>query len=78
LDDLRQRLVEEDVPGARLRLHTLKGAAAAVAAEALRMVALTMEEAGTAGRWDGCRELLPRAAEEFERFRSTLERTGWV
>jgi HPt (histidine-containing phosphotransfer) domain-containing protein len=78
LDDLRQRLAAEDAAGARLRLHTLKGAAAAVAAGELRAVALTMEEAGNAGRWDRCRELLPRAVEDFERFRSALERAGWV
>jgi hypothetical protein len=49
-----------------------------VAAESLQALALALERAGAAGQLDRCRELLPRAAEEFERFRSTLEIAGWV
>ena len=52
--------------------------AATVAAESLSAIALAMEKAGEAGRLDNCGELLPRAVEEFERFKSTLERAGWV
>ena len=78
LNNLRQRLDEADAPGARLQAHALKGAAATVAAEGLRAIALAMERAGTAGQLDRCGELLPRAVEEFERFKSTLERAGWV
>jgi hypothetical protein len=37
-----------------------------------------MERAGMAGRLDHCGGLLPRAVEEFDRFKSTLEKAGWV
>ena len=67
-----------DADGARLQAHTLKGAAATVSAEALRAIALAMERAAAAGQCDHCGELLPRASEEFERLKSTLERTGWA
>ena len=65
-------------PAPASQAHTLKGAAATVAAEGLQALALAMERAGTAGQLDRCGELLPRAVEEFERFKSTLERAGWV
>jgi HPt (histidine-containing phosphotransfer) domain-containing protein len=75
---LRERIEEADPPGARLRAHTLKGAAATVAADSLQAIALAMERAGASGQLDRCGQLLPRAAEEFERFKGALERTGWT
>jgi HPt (histidine-containing phosphotransfer) domain-containing protein len=56
----------------------LKGASATVAAERLSAVAAAMEQAVIDGQSGRCAELLSRAATEFERFRSTLERDGWV
>jgi PAS domain S-box-containing protein len=78
LSNLGKRLGQADARGAHLEAHSLKGAAATVAAHDLCAVALALERAGSAGQLDRCGELLPRAIEEFERFRSTLERTGWV
>jgi len=78
LNHLRARLDEADAPGTRSQAHVLKGAAATVAAESLHALALALEQAGAAGQLDRCGELLPRAAEEFERFQNTLERDGWV
>jgi len=78
LNNLRKRLDVADAPGIRLQAHTLKGAAATVAAEGLHEIALAMERAGTDGQLDRCGELLPRAVEEFAQFRDTLERAGWV
>ena len=78
LDNLRKRLDEADGPGARSQAHTLEGAAATVSAEGLQAIALAMERAGVAGQLDHCGELLPRAVEEFERFKSALELAGWV
>jgi HPt (histidine-containing phosphotransfer) domain-containing protein len=78
LNNLSQRLAETDASGARKQAHALRGAAATVAAENLQAVALALEQAGTAGQLDRCGELLPRAAEEFAKFRGTLERGGWV
>ena len=56
----------------------MKGAAATVSAQGLHAVALAMERAATAGQLDRCGGLLPRAAEEFERFQSTLKSAGWL
>jgi len=78
LDNLRQRLVETDGPGARLQAHALRGSAATVSAVGLRAVAEEMERAAAAGELDLCGGLLPRAVEEFERFKRTLERDGWL
>jgi PAS domain S-box-containing protein len=78
LNNLHRHVAEADAPGARSQAHTLKGAAATVAAEGLYAIALALERAGIAGKLDQCGELLPRAVEEFEQFKSTLERAGWV
>jgi PAS domain S-box-containing protein len=78
LRNLHGRIEAADASGARLQAHTLKGASATVAAEVLRVVARELEQAGTAGQLDRCGDLLPRVINEFERFKSTLERTGWV
>jgi PAS domain S-box-containing protein len=78
LDNLRVRLDEFDAPGMRLQAHTLKGSAATVGAEALRWVALALETAATDGRLDDCRDLLPEATNEFDRFRRTVVHEGWV
>jgi two-component system sensor histidine kinase/response regulator len=78
LNSLRQRIEAADGPGAQSQAHTLKGSAATVSAEGLQALAQAMERAGTAGQLDRCGELLPRAVDEFERFKSTLESAGWV
>jgi HPt (histidine-containing phosphotransfer) domain-containing protein len=78
LNNLRKRLADADAAGARAQAHTLKGAAAAVSAESLRAVALELERAGEAGLLDQCGQLLPRADQEFERFKNALQQTGWV
>jgi PAS domain S-box-containing protein len=78
LDNLRFMLGTSNAGGMRAQAHMLKGAAATVAAEGLRAIALEMERTATTGNLVPCGELLPRAAEEFERFRCVLERAGWV
>jgi HPt (histidine-containing phosphotransfer) domain-containing protein len=78
LEQLRILINNGDAPGTRRQAHTLKGAAATVAAEALRTVAFTMETAANAGQLDQCRNLQPRAIEEFERFSSKVQADGWV
>jgi HPt (histidine-containing phosphotransfer) domain-containing protein len=78
LNELRARLEAADMPGTRSRAHALKGAAATASAESLQALALAIEGAGAAGQWDRCGELLPRAVEEFERFKSTLVESGWI
>ena len=78
LNNLRKRLDEGDVLGIRAQAHSLRGAAATVAAEDLLAIAMAIERAGTAGQLDQCREFLPRAFGEFERFKNALERTSWI
>jgi PAS domain S-box-containing protein len=78
LNGLRQRIAAADGAGARVLAHALQGAAATVSAEGLRALSLAIEQAGAAGEVERCAELLPRAAEEFERFRNVLESSGWV
>jgi CheY-like chemotaxis protein/HPt (histidine-containing phosphotransfer) domain-containing protein len=78
LEKLRRRLDEADSPGAGLQAHRLQGGAATVSATGLRAIAVEMEEAGKAGRLDHLGELVPRAAEEFRRFKRTVESIEWV
>jgi HPt (histidine-containing phosphotransfer) domain-containing protein len=78
LNLLRTRLTEEDEHGARLQAHTLKGSAATVSAGTLCAVAQEMERAAGTGELDRFGELLPRALEEFERFKGTLEHASWL
>jgi PAS domain S-box-containing protein len=78
LGELRVRLDDEDLTRTRLQAHTLKGSSSTVGAEALQAVALAMEKAATVGELNLCRDLLPRAIEEFQRFRIALEHDGWV
>ena len=78
LNRLRARVEAADASGARSQAHALKGAAATVGAESLQALALALERAGAEGRLDRCGELLPRAVEEFERFKRTIERAAWI
>jgi HPt (histidine-containing phosphotransfer) domain-containing protein len=78
LNNLRKRFDEADETGARLQAHTLKGSAATVSAGGLRAIGQEMERAAAAGQLEHFGTLLPRAAEEFERLKSTLEKAGWL
>ena len=78
LKKLRAYIDETDAVGLRLQAHTLKGSAATVGAEALRAVAQAMDTAATAGQVDLCRDLLPDAFEQLDRFFARLVEEGWV
>lgn len=77
LDTLGKAFAEKNGPGARMEAHALKGSAATVSAVSLSAVALEMETAAGAGELERFGELLPRAAEEFERFQGELTLVGW-
>jgi HPt (histidine-containing phosphotransfer) domain-containing protein len=77
LEDLRVRFGEHDESGIRFRVHTLKGAAAAVSATRLRAVLTDMERAVARSRIDDCAVLLSRANGEFLRFRKSIEGSSW-
>ncbi|MGA9672077.1 MAG: PAS domain S-box protein [Terracidiphilus sp.] len=78
LSKLKRLLVEGNSTGARIQAHALKGSAATVSAGILRTVACEMERAAAAGDMDHLGELPPRLVEEFERFKNTLKREGWL
>jgi PAS domain S-box-containing protein len=75
---LRQRVAAADGPGVRSLAHALKGAASTVAAEPLSALAGAIERACAGGEVERCAELLPRAEEEFARFRNVVESSGWA
>jgi signal transduction histidine kinase/DNA-binding response OmpR family regulator/HPt (histidine-containing phosphotransfer) domain-containing protein len=78
LHTLKDRLHAGDAPGARLQAHTLKGAAATVAAEALQALSLEAQEAAAGGDLSRAMALLPRLDEQFELLKATLKQAGWV
>jgi HPt (histidine-containing phosphotransfer) domain-containing protein len=71
LRSLREGLGNGSAPGTAAQARALKGAAATVSANTLCEVAKTNELATKAGQLEECSELLPRAVEEFERFKNT-------
>jgi HPt (histidine-containing phosphotransfer) domain-containing protein len=76
IDALRDFLAAGDVAGAVRQVHTLKGASAAVGAEALRSVALRMETAGRAADLGALQEELPALETEFGRVARAMEDSG--
>jgi light-regulated signal transduction histidine kinase (bacteriophytochrome)/CheY-like chemotaxis protein/HPt (histidine-containing phosphotransfer) domain-containing protein len=78
LRNLRKHLEDGNADGLRSQAHNLKGASATIAAERLHAIAEAMELAATAGELSRCGQLLPCAAEEFQRFTNTLAAAGWV
>jgi PAS domain S-box-containing protein len=78
LNRLCALLDESDAPGIRLQAHNLKGAAATVGAETLHAIARAMETDASEARLDRCPELLVRAIDELECFKTTVELDGWA
>ena len=78
LQKLRCRLEEADTAGAGYQAHSLKGSAATSGAGALSSIARAIEAAGKAGDLEQCREMLPGAWQEFERFQRAVEEAGWL
>jgi len=78
LEHLRVRIDESDASSVQLQAHALKGAAATVGAEVLQLIASEMESAAAARRMDLFPGLWVCASDEFERFKSTVERNGWT
>jgi len=75
---LKSHLDAGDARGARLKAHALKGAAAAVSADALRALCFEAEEEAAAGHLTDALALLPRLAEQFELLQAALTQSGWV
>ena len=78
LRTLKARLEAGDPDGARMQVHTLKGAAATVSAEALRALCLEVQEAAVSRELKRALAVLPRMQEQFEMLKATLKRSGWA
>jgi PAS domain S-box-containing protein len=78
LASLNRLLEAGDSAGLRLQAHTLKGAAATIAADGLSAIAREMETAARDGNVARCGELYPQAVNEFRQLKQTLEIAGWV
>jgi CheY-like chemotaxis protein len=78
LKALSELIDNADAPGVRLQAHSLKGAAATVAAEELQATLLAMETAAHGGQLEKCAELLPHATRHLAQFRSAIECDGWI
>jgi CheY-like chemotaxis protein/HPt (histidine-containing phosphotransfer) domain-containing protein len=75
---LRERLDAGDATGARLQAHALKGAAATVSAEALRVLSIEVQKAAAAGELSHASAVLSRMEEQFNLLKATLEKSGWI
>ncbi len=73
MEALRAHLEAGNAPGAEHQAHTIKGAAANVSGEALRVVALEMEKAARAGDLAGMKALLPALEAAFETLKLTMK-----
>ena len=67
LSKLRECVAMQDTFAAKRHAHSLKGAAATIAAPRLRCVALQAEQSAAAAAWGHFDELLPRIEDELER-----------
>jgi two-component system, sensor histidine kinase and response regulator len=78
IEELKSLFASSDAVAARREAHSLKGAAATVAAEALRAIGLAMEQAAAAGELEKAAALLPQLEKQFPMFVSALERCDWM
>ncbi len=76
IEALRSRLLAGDLEGAMRQAHTIKGASAAVGGEALRAVAVAMEDAAVSGDSVALATLLPDLESEFGRLRDAMADAG--
>jgi len=72
IETLKSAIEAGDVETAHRQAHSIKGAAANVAAEALREVAFEMEKAGKAGDMDRMAAIMPEIERKFERVKLVI------
>jgi PAS domain S-box-containing protein len=73
MQSLREYIERCDASSAGRQAHTIKGAAANVGAMALNAVALNMEKAAKAGRWDETAVLMPEMERQFDIMKKHVE-----
>ncbi|MFO7885631.1 MAG: ATP-binding protein [Desulfobacteraceae bacterium] len=74
IETLSQFLEKKDIQGAQRQAHSIKGAAANVGGEALKALALDMEEAGKKGHLDGILKRMDGLQSEFHRLQQEMEK----
>jgi len=74
IQTLKEHLSREDAPGVRLQIHTIKGAAANMGAEALRSVAFEMEKAAVDGDLDAVGRAIQELETQFQRLKNEMEK----
>jgi PAS domain S-box-containing protein len=77
LRKLKSAIEAGDADESRLQVHTLRGAAATVAANSLQKICSEAQAMVVAGQMKGVLGLLPRMEEEFEMFKAALQQAGW-
>jgi two-component system, sensor histidine kinase and response regulator len=77
LQILNDKLAGGDAPGARMQAHSLKGAAATISADALRVICFEAQEAAASNSLGRVSALFPRLKDQFELLRAALKQSGW-
>jgi CheY-like chemotaxis protein/HPt (histidine-containing phosphotransfer) domain-containing protein len=78
LQKMKQLLAQKDAAGLRVQAHTLKGAAATVAASILAELGLLAERAARDGDLRRIADLLPAMEEEFKRLTTLWNQSDWA
>jgi len=78
LSRLRGMVDAGDAAGVRAQAHALKGAAATLAADALRDTAMELQTAGASGDLASSATLLPLLENRFEQLKATWKQGGWA
>jgi CheY-like chemotaxis protein/HPt (histidine-containing phosphotransfer) domain-containing protein len=73
IEALRGYLNSGDAPGAERQAHTIKGAAANVGGEYLRLVAFEMEKTGKAGNLEALKTHMPELEVQFHSLKEAME-----
>ena len=74
IETLKGYLASGDASGSERQLHTIKGAAANISAEALCKIASDLEKAGKSGDLNAVKSCLPKLEKEFERLKQAMEK----
>jgi PAS domain S-box-containing protein len=75
ISGLEELMVAGDIPGSQNRAHTIKGAAASVGGEAVRMAAAEMEQMARDGDLENMRRLLPELKEREAGLTSAMRKS---
>ena len=76
IDGLKFEIADNNLAGARIKAHSIRGASANLAAESLRQAAHGVEVMAEKGNLDGVTALLPSIVSEFVLFEEAIKKTG--